>query len=50
MQRLLVEVSGGDPLTLGVVAAALLTTATCAALVAALRAARIDPVSALRRE
>jgi predicted permease len=50
MQSLLVGVSGGDPLTLGVVAAALLATAACAALVPARRAARIDPVSALRRE
>jgi predicted permease len=48
IQSLLVDVSAYDLRTLGVVAAALLAVAVVAALVPAARAARIDPVDALR--
>jgi predicted permease len=47
---LLVDVSPHDPVTLAVVVAALLSVACVAALVPARRAARIDPVDALRAE
>jgi predicted permease len=47
---LLYGVSPGDPMTIGVVVAALLGAAAAAALVPAWRAARVDPVSALRAE
>ena len=47
---LLVDVSPHDPVTLAVVVAALLAVACVAALVPARRAARIDPVDALRAE
>ena len=50
IQSLLVDVSAHDPATLGVVAAVLLVVAVVAALVPAMRAARIDPVAALRAE
>jgi ABC-type lipoprotein release transport system permease subunit len=43
-------VSASDPLTLGVVSATLLILAATAALGPARRAARIDPVHALRAE
>jgi predicted permease len=47
---LLVDVSPHDPVTLAVVVAALLAVACVAALAPARRAARIDPVDALRAE
>ena len=47
---LLYGVAPSDPVTLGLVAAILLATATLAALVPAWRAAGADPVSALRSE
>lgn len=50
VQGLLVDVSPRDPLTLAVVVAALLTVALVAALAPARRAARIDPVDALRAD
>jgi putative ABC transport system permease protein len=50
LRGLLVGVSGRDPLTLVVVAATLLTLASAAAAIPALRAARVDPVEALRAE
>jgi putative ABC transport system permease protein len=50
LQGLLVGVSSRDPVTLGVVAAVLLAVAVGAAFVPARRAARIDPVIALRAE
>ena len=50
IQSLLVDVSAHDPATLGLVAAVLLVVAVVAALVPAIRAARIDPVAALRAE
>ena len=50
LQGLLVDVSPRDPLTLAMVSAVLLMVATGAALIPARRAARIDPVEALRTE
>jgi putative ABC transport system permease protein len=50
LQGLLVGVSSRDPATLGAVAAMLLAVAAVAAFVPARRAARIDPVIALRAE
>lgn len=50
VQSLLVGVSVRDPMTLGAVAAVLLAVAACAAVVPARRAARTDPVEALRAE
>src|SRR6185503_4319066 len=50
IQSLLVDVSAHDPATLGLVAAVLLVVAVVAALVPAIRAARVDPVAALRAE
>ncbi len=50
LQSLLVGVSPRDPLTLLVVSAVLLTVSGAAALVPARRAARVDPVEALRLE
>ena len=47
---LLVDVSPHDPVTLAVVVAALLAVACVAALLPARRAARIDPVDALRAD
>jgi putative ABC transport system permease protein len=50
LESLLVGVSGRDPLTLGVVAAVLISVALAAALLPARRAASVDPVTALRAE
>jgi len=50
MESLLFGVGGRDPLTLAVVAAGLLLTAFAASAAPALRAARVDPVEALRME
>ncbi|GMV04020.1 MAG: hypothetical protein AMXMBFR53_03010 [Gemmatimonadota bacterium] len=50
LQRLLFQISGRDPLTLGSVAALLVGVAAVASLVPAWRASRLDPVEALRRE
>jgi predicted permease len=50
VQSLLVGVSPADPWTLGTVAATLLGVSILAALAPAMRAARIDPVEALRAE
>jgi predicted permease len=47
---LLYGVHPGDPVAIAVVAAGLLAAATAAALIPALRAGRVDPVSALRAE
>ena len=46
----LVDVSPTDPVTLLAVAAVLLTVATGAAIIPARRAARVDPIVALRSE
>jgi putative ABC transport system permease protein len=48
MSSLLFEVRPADPLTLAAVSAAVLVTALAATSVPALRATRIDPVTALR--
>jgi putative ABC transport system permease protein len=48
LKSLLVDVSSSDPLTLAGVAAVLIAVAAAAALVPAWRAARTDPVTALR--
>ena len=48
MRALLFEVRPGDPLTLAAAAAALVVVAAAASAVPALRAARVDPVEALR--
>jgi putative ABC transport system permease protein len=48
VEGILVGVSGTDPRTLATVAAVLLTVSVGAALVPAWRAARIDPIVALR--
>jgi hypothetical protein len=50
IQSLLVNVSSRDPATLVVVAGVLLLIAGCAAGIPARRAARVDPVEALRAE
>jgi putative ABC transport system permease protein len=50
IQTLLVGVSPSDPRTLAIVAATLLAVSVGAALVPARRAARVDPVEALRAE
>jgi len=50
LQGALVEVRANDPLTLAAVAAFLIAIAITAALVPSRRAARLDPVAALRQE
>ena len=50
LQSLLVGVSARDPATLGIVAALLVAVAAAAAFLPARRAARIDPVTALRAD
>ena len=50
LQRLLFQISGTDPLTLGTVAALLVGVAAVASFVPAWRASRLDPVEALRLE
>lgn len=50
LQSLLVQTSPGDPLTLGAVAAVMALVAVLACLWPARRAARLDPVTALRVE
>jgi hypothetical protein len=50
LQSLLVQTSPRDPLTLGAVVLVMVVVATAACLVPARRAARIDPVTALRIE
>jgi putative ABC transport system permease protein len=50
LTSLLFEVSPADPLTIGAVIAALASVAAFACTVPALRAARVDPMSALRYE
>jgi len=50
MSGLLFQVSGHDPLTFGAVTALLVTVALLAGYVPALRASRLDPVTALRNE
>jgi putative ABC transport system permease protein len=50
IQGLLVGVSPADPFTLGTVALTLMIVAGAAALLPALRAARVDPIQALRAE
>ena len=48
LEKLVFGVKASDPLTLGVVAAALLAVSTAASLLPAWRAARLDPVTVLR--
>jgi putative ABC transport system permease protein len=50
LRAMLFDVRATDPLTFGLVAAALLAVASFAALLPALRATRIDPLTALRTE
>ncbi|HSJ15836.1 MAG TPA: ABC transporter permease [Longimicrobiales bacterium] len=50
MESLLFGVSATDPVTFAAVATLLLAVSACASLVPALRAARVDPVIALRTE
>ena len=50
LRGLLVDVSASDPALLALTAAVLLGTATAAAAIPAWRAARVDPLSALRQE
>jgi len=50
LSRMLFEVSGSDPLTLGTVAILLIAVASAASWVPAYRASRMDPVEALRAE
>lgn len=50
LQRMLYQISGSDPFTLGAVALLLVGVATTASLLPAWRASRLDPVEALRRE
>jgi ABC-type antimicrobial peptide transport system permease subunit len=50
LQRILFDVTGTDPLTLGSVALVLVGVAAAACWVPAYRAARLDPVEALRAD
>jgi putative ABC transport system permease protein len=50
LERLLVDVSARDPRTVAAVAATILAGAILAAAAPAVRAARVDPVTALRSE
>jgi putative ABC transport system permease protein len=50
LEPVLYEVSPRDPLVFGGVAVTLLLVATAAAIIPASRAARVDPVKALRTE
>jgi ABC-type antimicrobial peptide transport system permease subunit len=50
MQRILFQVSPQDPMTLGLTALALTTVSLIAMLGPGLRAARMDPLRALREE
>ena len=50
LERILFEVGGSDPLTLGLVAGLLVSVAVLASWVPALRASRLDPVTSLRTE
>ena len=48
LEKLVFGVKASDPLTLGVVAAALLVVSIAASLLPAWRASRLDPVTVLR--
>ena len=50
MQTLLFEVSALDPLAFAIAAVSMVIVALLAALIPASRAARVDPVAALRNE
>ena len=50
MQTLLFEVSALDPLAFAIAAVSMVIVALLAALIPASRAARVDPVTALRNE
>jgi putative ABC transport system permease protein len=50
MTRLLFSISPADPLTYVVVAMTVMVVALCACLAPARRAARVDPIVALRHE
>lgn len=50
MRRMLFEIGGSDPLTIGVVASLLILVALVASWLPALRASRLDPVIAMRTD